>query len=78
MDYFRQRKWHFEAMPEKERVQASFAMRNGTFRLAAVVDENDEMLQVFNAILAIVSCEKRAARAELCVRISRKLVLASR
>ncbi len=52
-------------------------MRNGTFRLAAVVDENDEMLQVFNAILAIVSCEKRAAMAELCVRISRKLVLAS-
>ena len=71
--HFQKNNWKFAVAEGRPILSASFRGKNGTFRLVAVVDQPDDLLQVFGFVPLIVPSHKQAAVAELCVRLSHNL-----
>lgn len=75
IDHFKQQNWRFQVDESRSILHAMFSLRNGDFHSVAAVDESNELLQFRSVLPVVVPPEKRAAVAELCLRISHRLKL---
>jgi hypothetical protein len=70
IEHFTQRKWNFRVDDPQPILRASFNMRHASIGIVAVVNPEDDLLQVVSFLPVVIPPVKRQAVAELCVRAS--------
>ncbi len=66
--FFEEHKWRFEKLEDDRIIHLGFGGENGHFRCAAVVNEDDDMLQFFTFVPLRITEERRADLAEFITR----------
>jgi len=69
IEHFQGNGWKFQLEQDRPVLRAGFGGKNGAVRCIIVVDESDDLIQVF-ALLPTVPGHRSAAAAELCLRAS--------
>jgi len=69
IEHFQRQGWKFQLEQDRPVLRTGFGAKNGPVRCIIVVDESDDLIQIF-ATLPVVPEHRRAAAAELCVRAS--------